>query len=63
MTTQFIDDEGDSLFDQILTRDKTWTHNWTPKSKSPHMVWKGKNKVAQKNAKVVELSEKVVAIG
>lgn len=63
VTTQFIDDEGDSLFDQILTGDKTWTHHWTPKSKSLHMVWKGKNKVAQKNAKVVELSGKVMAIG
>lgn len=27
VTTQFIDDEGDSLFDQIVPGDKTWTHH------------------------------------
>lgn len=56
VTTQFIDDEGDSLFDQIVTGDKTWLdtqiqkskygveikeQSSAEKSKSCGVIWKG----------------------
>lgn len=58
---QFFDDEGDSLFDRIVTGDETWIHNWTPESKRKSMVWKGKDEKAPKKAKVVESAGKVMA--
>ncbi len=35
-------DEGDALFDHIITGDKMWVHYWTPKSKAATMQWKHK---------------------
>lgn len=35
---QIFDDERDSLFDRIVSRDETWIHHWTPESKIQSMV-------------------------
>lgn len=58
---QFFDDEGDGLFNRIVTGDETWVHIWTPESKRQSMVWKGKDEPTPKKAKVVESAGKVMA--
>lgn len=58
---QFFEDEGDGLFDRIVTGDETWIHHWTPETKRQSMVWKGKDEQTPKKAKVVESAGKVMA--
>lgn len=58
---QFFEDEGEGLFDRIVTGDETWIHHWTPESKRQSMVWKKKDEPTPKKAKVVESAGKVMA--
>ncbi|XP_054286123.1 histone-lysine N-methyltransferase SETMAR-like [Macrosteles quadrilineatus] len=58
---QFFDDEGDGLFNRIVTGDETWVHICTPESKRQSMVWKRKDEPTPKKAKVVESAGKVMA--
>lgn len=59
---QFVENEGDCLFYQIVTTDKTWIHHWTPESKKQSMVWKDKNKPMSKKTKVVKSAGKAMAM-
>lgn len=58
-----MDDEGDELFDWIVTGDETWVHIRTPETKMKSMVWKGKKEAALKKGKVVEFAGMVMETG
>uniref|UniRef100_A0A0A9YJU3 Mariner Mos1 transposase n=2 Tax=Lygus hesperus TaxID=30085 RepID=A0A0A9YJU3_LYGHE len=58
---EMLEDEGESLYDRIVTGDETWIHHYTPESKKQSMVWKTVDQSAPKKAKVENSAGKVMA--
>ncbi len=53
-------EEGDALFDCIITGDETWVHYWMPKSKAVYKQWKHKDEKALKKFKKTASTGKVM---
>ncbi len=54
-------EEGDALFDRIITGNEMWVHYWMPESTVASMQWKHKDKKALKKFKKTASTGKVMA--